>query len=283
MQQEITSIIHPSFVMTVLEAQPIVVITPYGVSAFEVMNIIIESLHRGEIPNIYVNYRYPLDDLRIPIYQEGPGVLLTMHVPTHLEYIPGLIPIYIVEWGVRLHHLQSYYEWIGETTPIIHIYPQFLPATDAPKFHSIQVPTPEDKIESPRVTIPSAIYCHPSQVNQLRSTLRPLGVPIYIGDSQTPRIIRGGILITTEMSNLTPLSPEIPIYLLAFDSSHGMALLAHPHRHQQVFIFLARDSPDIQQYNQLLTGIQDANFIYELLVSISHPLRRDMYNNLWLE
>jgi hypothetical protein len=287
-----------SFAMNVLLGHPFIVATPYGISPSEIINIIVESLRRADVANIYVDRNYLLDDPTISIYQGGSGIFITTQVPNYIQYHPSMIPIYIVEWGVRLHDLESFYEWIGERERIIHLFPQFLSPINSPIFYDTLVDTFDQKLEELVQninTIPCAIYCDVSQLHRCYSKLKQLGININLVEGQNQRAIdifkrmRIGILLTDDISNLQSLNSNIPIHLLTFESTNGMILVSYPHHHDHIYIYLAEQSPegeefsDRNQYDLLIQGIKDSNFIYDLLISISYTLIRDHHNNLIIQ
>ena len=59
------------FINQVITGQPLIIITPYGTSKIEIMNILIQSLRRANYPNlIETDITYHLDDKTISAYQD---------------------------------------------------------------------------------------------------------------------------------------------------------------------------------------------------------------------
>lgn len=123
------------FSSQVEERTPLLIITPYGTSVLEMMNIIIESLRRSQTHDVYIDKEYTLENQDTPIYQEGPGIIVMIDVADHIQYTQEIIPIYIVEWGIRRTSIQQYLKWItynGVAQTHTSLVPTFIEGKEAP-------------------------------------------------------------------------------------------------------------------------------------------------------
>lgn len=107
------------FATRVLTRQPLIIITSYGTSNIETMNILIASLIRANITfPIYTDSQYKLDN-NIPIYETGPGIIFITTVRDDFPTNTDITPIYIVSWGVRRNNIEHYYRWLSPREPYI--------------------------------------------------------------------------------------------------------------------------------------------------------------------
>jgi hypothetical protein len=144
-----------SFIVQVLTRQPLIIITPYGTSIIELINILIESLLRTNIKiPIYTDIKYPLDVNDIPIYNIehkednicenliNSKILIMTNINDNIEYdfANNIIPIYIIEWGIRDHNLIRFNTWIHNNKPLI-LNPLFVTPNPIPNIISYEIPT----------------------------------------------------------------------------------------------------------------------------------------------
>lgn len=176
-----------SFSTQVITGIPILIITPYGIPILEMMNIIIESLRRANIPNIYIDREYVIDDNKISIYENGPGIILMTDIADNITYNTYITPIYFVEWGIRNNNIKQYHDWIYPGQQI-NLFPTFLPAKQSPNIiphiatltsenyiaalehHELLNMTYIENIESPRQF---NLQLHPVEATVLRGLNTP--------------------------------------------------------------------------------------------------------------
>lgn len=104
------------FTAQISTRRPLLVITPYGTSLSDIMNVLTESLRRvGTSFEIYTN-----DTEKIYNY----GVVFMTDIMDNIIYTPNIIPIYIIEWGVRQHKIDRYTQLLGIEPDIL--YPTFI-------------------------------------------------------------------------------------------------------------------------------------------------------------
>lgn len=291
----------------VLEGRPLLVITPYRNSPIEIINIISESLIRSQMfridndnllldsfvllnsPMVYTDRQY--SDIDIPVYHnqkiQQKTVIIMTTVMDHIPYDPNIIPIYVIEWGIRNNSLQRYLQWLG-TEPTI-LYPTFVNIVPEPSSPEIIEHPTDNKITTVLQVIRSmdrthAIVCSSDQLELLRTSLKDLYVPLYDANQQSIRIInryQHGIIIATNLGELSNLDSKIPLHILNFDSDNGMEILISA-KHESIHMYITPDGFDMDQWQLFLSGIQDCNQVYTHLVHISYELISDTYNNLFV-
>lgn len=109
-----------TFSTQVLTGQPLIIITPFGGSNIETMNTLISSLLRANINlSIYTDIKYPLDDITIPIYEKGPGIVFMTTVRDDFPNVKEIIPIYVISWSIRTNNINHYRNWVYPKAPVI--------------------------------------------------------------------------------------------------------------------------------------------------------------------
>lgn len=123
------------FNVEVLNGLPILIITPYGFSAIEIMNIIIESLKRSNIDDLYIDRDYMIDDSEIPIYKNGAGIILMTNIADNILYNKSIVPIFIAQWNIRKNDIKRYSEWIYPNN-YISLFPTFISPKKNPNIYA---------------------------------------------------------------------------------------------------------------------------------------------------
>lgn len=285
------------FNIQVLRGDPLLVMTPYGVSIVEMMNIIIESLRRSQnfnignqnnvkpgLYSIYTDRKYPIDETNIPIYQGGRGVILITAVLDEYKYSSEIIPIYIAEWGIRRNILDNYYDWIKPNTLVI-LYPQFLPSKQPSRIipHFIQVGSNSIKELTTAIVPPCVVISDTEEIPLIQSTLRDITLPVYdknrIGMFLQTRY---GVLVTNDIDSIQEIPAEIPLHIIHLDSDNGLQLFID-HFHDILHIYIQPNTSDMDQYNLLIKAVNDCNQVFFSLINNSRSLTIDAYNNLYVE
>lgn len=281
----------------VLSGQPLLIITPYGISITEMINIIIESLRRSRnfninlndylmkgFPQVYIDREYSIDEIRIPIYRGGSGIVITTTVLDEYTYNPGIIPIYIIEWGIREHTLNSYWAWLNPINPII-LTPVFLPTQKFPVMIPHFVGVNDNKINEmvEIISSPSIVIVTPDNIPIMNQLLRRKGIPVY-NKIQNKMFLqtRYGVLLTSDLNDLKDNPSEISVHIQSLDSDNGMQLLS-AHNHDVLHIYIKLETSDMNQYNLLTTGIDNSNRVYNSLIEQARILNIDTYNNLYVQ
>jgi hypothetical protein len=266
-------------VTEVSKGTPLLVITPYGTSPTEIMEILIESLQRAQIQSmIYTDKKYDID---VPVYNNNNGGIIFMtDVMDYMKYSPNIIPIYIVEWGIREHNINRYSGWIGGIFE--SIYPEFIQENIPPNIIS-NVIRDHDITEIFRdIKYPAVIYGHYHTLNNISKLIRSMCVNVYWSENPRDKIIfnkmKNGILMAENSESIVDVPTNIPVYIFNLDSDNGMGLFMYPHCHGTLYIYIE----NITQYILLSQGISDANLVYKSLINNSRRIYTDKYNNLYV-
>lgn len=181
-----------SFSMQVETGAPIVIATPYGTPLQQIINIILASLQRSQIRNIYVDRQYDIEDIPVPIYEHGPGVIIMSVTPDNIPYNRYITPIYIVEWGIRNSTLQNFIQWIN---PIEHItlMPSFLPERQSPSI-------------IPHYSLLTPNHYEVGVNDQMRLNMT---YPGYVGARPDTTVASGGWITDDIINHLIDYSPKI--------------------------------------------------------------------------
>lgn len=190
-----------TFSMQVEIGLPLIIITPYGTSIHEMINIILISLVRSGLRNIYTERQYETDDdLDIPIYQNGPGIIVMTSVLDNIPYNNMITPIYIVEWGIRSHNINSYLQWIAPIQPLI-LFPSFLP-----------------NHQSPTIKLHSCPLTHRHyQISLIDPIALNLLYPDHVQNLQDKNVTYGGWIDDNVITNIIIYSPKIASLITEID------------------------------------------------------------------
>lgn len=257
----------PSLTSVILQAQPVLVITPYGARASAIVDILRTSLRTSglvDMQNVHVITASTT---------QNQGILISDDVYAFAvrEYSALIVPILVVEWSVREYQLRMYRDFVQQL-PIRILYPEFIPALDAPA-----IVIYDDAVTN-HITCPCVIFSpDASQFPEI-----PYARVVYAHEDTVliPEHHMASIIMTTSFKCIPPAMHTWPLHILAFESDAGFQLFLYP-EYKNIFIYR---TPSTQyQYKLLCDGIADSNTVYQNLVQQSSPILQDTYRNLYVE
>ena len=270
------------FSIEVKKGRPILIITPYSVNLSDHINIIAISLLRAGLNNIYIDKYYSNLDVIIPIYHGGDGIIIISSIPENFTYNDNIIPIYVVEWGIRNFMLKEFQEWISPSQYEI-FYAGYLQQTPPPTIitHYYNLNSDKLSILLENIISPCIIYTYDDLISNT-NIIRNLGYPIYSSDNsrELKQFLhtKTGIIISKNISILDDTLSQIPIHILHFDSSQNLDLVSKP-RFNTMHIYITKDN---YEYHLFIDAIKDCNNIYQQLIMNSFHITMDKYNNLYV-
>ena len=256
----------PSLTSTILQAHPILVITPYGTRAATIVDMILMSLHTSGLVDMQTVH---IITASTPHNQ---GILISddIHAFTVREYNPEAIPILVVEWSVREYHIRMYRNFIQHRELKI-LYPEFVPELNAPNI----VVYDDDVVN--HITCPCIIFS--PDASQFLDIPNARVVFAQENTVLVPEHHMASIIMTTSFKCIPASMHAWPLHILAFESDSGFQLFLYP-EYKNISIYL---TPRTQhQYKLLCDGIADSNAVYQNLVDLSTPILQDTYRNLYL-
>jgi len=241
-----------SFIVEVLSGTPLIIITPYGTSPIEIINIISEAFRRAQIINVYIDREYNLGNIRFPIYERGSGIIIMTEAIDFIPYNTNITPIYIVEWGIRTINFNRFRDWIAPRDPTI-LYPTFIPSGMIPTIAPILVTLTDEQYEKAREG----------------SEKLNIQYPKYVSSFPDTHVVHGGWITDDIIHNLPIYSPKIASLLQHLNKFPCVIICPYIHRYGLDFIheivkslnipiykvYGPNDTPVIRFFNRSQTGI----------------------------